>query len=322
MANDRRNIECGAEAVAGIAGELRVDDNSEALRDAFRLSEKFPGELVRELWQHAGQAETIGITGPPGVGKSTTIPGLVAGFLEQDSTVGIIAVDPSSSSGGSIMGDRDTMMRSAGTYDYDIAADRGSAWIRSFSAAGSLGGVSEATLPSMLAFDVAGRDKIIVETVGVGQSELDISFLVDTTIVILQPGSGDSLQAMKSGLMEIPDILCINERDIFQPRVFQNLHSDLTMSEVPIVTINAATGEGIDNLLSAIAQHREKLGEEKLMERRRKSLQVQLAQLSVAYSKADIQKVLSSEDGERLLEEVGQRYKDPFTAAQELRSLL
>lgn len=321
MTGGRQGIENGAEAVAGIAGELQGGDR-EALLDAFRLSERFPGELVRELWQYGGHAETIGITGPPGVGKSTTIPGLVASFLEEGSRVGIIAVDPSSTSGGSIMGDRKTMMTSAETYDLDINADRSSAWIRSFSAAGSTGGVSAATLPSMLAFDVEGRDKIIVETVGVGQSELDISFLVDTTIVLLQPGSGDSLQAMKSGIMEIPDILCINERDVFQPRVFQNLHTDLRMSEVPVVTINAATGEGMDKLLAAIDQHRKKLGEKKLMERRRKSLQAQLAQLSVAYSKADIQRALESEDGARLLEEVGQRDKDPFTAAVELRELI
>lgn len=315
-------MESGPEAVAGLAGELQASETDNPLKDAFYLSERFPGELVSELWEHAGQATTIGITGPPGVGKSTLIPGLISGIRNQDLTVGVIAVDPSSSSGGSLMGDRGRIMDSADDgYDYNITADKG-VWIRSFSAAGSLGGVSEATLPSMLAFDVSGRDVIIVETVGVGQSELDISYLVDTTIVVLQPGSGDSVQNMKSGLMEIPDVLCVNERDIFQPGITQDLRSDLRMSKVPLVTINAATGEGVDRLLGAIDKHQEELGEEGLKERRQKSLEIQLARLSIAYTGYDIRRALQTDAGKRLLEEVGRRDSDPFTAAQELRSLI
>lgn len=314
----RRGLESGPEAVAGLAKELQVSETDNALKDAFFLSEKFPGELVSELWKHAGQAATIGITGPPGVGKSTLIPDLVSVIRDQGSTVGVIAVDPSSASGGSIMGDRGRMIDSAKKHDYNISADEG-VWIRSFSAAGSLGGVSEATLPSMLALDVSGRDVVIVETVGVGQSELDIGYLVDTTVVVLQPGSGDSIQTMKSGLMEIPDILCINQRDIFRSGVSRDLRSDLRTSGIPLITINAATGEGVDNLLDAIKKHQEQLGEEGLKERRQKSLEIQLAQLSIAYTSFDIRRALKTDAGKELLEKVGRRENDPFAAAQELR---
>lgn len=180
----------GIESIPGLAVELQEGSN-EAIKNALRLSESFPGETVSELWSEAGQAATVGITGPPGVGKSTLIPGLVSNIREHDQTVAVIAVDPSSPiSGGSIMGDRGTIMTSAQHQSYDINSDKG-VWIRSFSAAGNLGGVSAATLPSILTFDVAGKDLIIVETVGVGQSELDITSLVDTTVVVLQPGLGD-----------------------------------------------------------------------------------------------------------------------------------
>jgi LAO/AO transport system kinase len=321
MTSWRRGVENGPEAVAGLAEELQgAGTNRTPLQDAFHLSEKFPGELVSQLWGQAGRAATVGITGPPGVGKSTLMPCLVSGMREDGSTVGVIAVDPSSTSGGSLMADRLTIMLSAERHGYNIWADRG-VWIRSFSAAGSQGGVSEATLPSMLAFDVSGKDIVIVETVGVGQSELDISYLVDTTVVMLQPDSGDSLQAMKSGVMEIPDILCVNQRDP-EAGISADLYSELRISGKPLITINAATGEGVDNLLEAINKHREQLGEEGLKERRQQSLEVQLARLSIAYTGFDIRRALKTNAGKRLLEEVGRRENDPFAAARELRGLI
>lgn len=326
MTSWRRGIESGPEAVAGLAMELQgPDPHDAALKDALYLSEKFPGELVSELWSSAGNAATIGITGTPGVGKSTMIPRLVSGFREQELTVGVIAVDPSSPfTGGSLMGDRGRMIEAADNHDYKIALDKG-VWIRSFSAAGDLGGISGATLPSILAFDVSGKDVIVVETVGVGQSELEVSSLVDTTVVVLQPGSGDSVQAMKAGVMEVPDILCVNNRDIFRPEVVGDLRSNLSelrQNGVPLKEINAATGEGMEDLLTAIKAHREKMGEAGLQKRRQQSLGSQLIQLSLAYSGMDIKKILESKQGRQMLEEVGKRNKDPFTAARELREFI
>lgn len=316
------SLEKGPEAVSGLANQLGGSATDEAVRRALRLSERFPGEVVSELWGGAGRALTIGITGPPGVGKSTLIPGLVSEIRGDSQTVGVIAVDPSSPiSGGSIMGDRGTIMESARRHKYDINADKG-VWIRSFSAAGNLGGVSAATLPAMLTFDVAGKDMIVVETVGVGQSELDIAYIVDTTVVVLQPGSGDSLQAMKSGLMEIPDVLCLNRRDDVGDSTTNDMLKGLRGVGRPVVEINANTGSGLNDLYEAIKAHREKLGEAGLREKRQRSLSVQLAQLSVAYSGAAIREVLESEQGKELLEEVGDRHKDPFQAANELRKLI
>jgi len=314
-----------AEYMGQLIERLQGDDGERsAVNDALHWSEVAPGELVSALWKYAGQAATIGITGPPGVGKSTLVPNLVQRIREKSDTVAVLAVDPSSMrTGGSLLADRAQIGETARDHQYDIMLDEG-VWIRSFSSGGHLGGISKAILPAILTFDVEGRDKIIIETVGVGQSELDISSLADTTIVVMQPGSGDSLQAIKCGIMEIPDILCINKKDMFSKEARWKLLDDLTMSArgTPIIETNAISGEGVDQLLDAIDNHREELGEEGLQKRRQRSLVAQLGQISVAFSTADIRIVLRSDEGKKLLEEVGNREKDPFQAAKELKYLI
>jgi LAO/AO transport system kinase len=310
----------GPEAIEGLASRLQEPDNRTVIREALSLSERFPAEVVGELWQHSGNSETIGITGPPGVGKSTLVPGLARSIREQEATVGIIAIDPSSPySGGAILGDRIRMMQEAKDQGYDIAGDEG-VWIRSFSAAGHLGGVSKATLPAMLVFDVAGKDFVIVETVGVGQSELEIRSLVDTAVVALQPDSGDSIQAMKAGLMDVPDIFCINKSDMFTPNQLNRFRLDLEGNGVPVVETAARSGKGVDELLGAIVTHRNELDEATMSRRRKESLRLQLAQLSLAYSDTAITDFIDSENGQKILEEVIGRGKDPFQAAREIHA--
>ncbi len=163
---------------------------------------------------------------------------------------------------------------------------------------------------------------IIVETVGVGQSESEISSLADTTVLVLQPNSGDSIQAIKAGVMEIPDIFCINKINLFENNDVERLYRELRERRIPIIKLNAVSGEGTNELIEAIADHRDGLGEDGLQERRRRSLVTQMTQLSIAYSGAAVRKVLDSATGRELLEEVGSRRKDPFTAAKELRELI
>ena len=161
--------------------------------------------LIAELWPHAGRAMTVGVTGPPGVGKSTLAGALVGHLRSLGKSVGVIAIDPSSPfTRGALLGDRIRMS------DHFLDPE---VFIRSMGTRGHLGGVAEATYLAMLVLDAAGKDVLLVETVGVGQSEVEVRSLVDVVALVLQPGSGDSIQAIKAGLMEIPDVICLNKSD-------------------------------------------------------------------------------------------------------------
>ena len=166
-------------------------------------------ELVRELYPETGRAYTVGITGPPGVGKSTLIGALVRHVRRQERTVGVISVDPSSPfTQGALLGDR---IRLADHFlDPEV-------FIRSMGTRGHLGGLAETTLQAMLVLDAAGKDLLFLETVGAGQSEVEVIGIVDTVVLVLMPGSGDSVQALKAGIMEIPDVIAINKWTI-RPR--------------------------------------------------------------------------------------------------------
>ncbi len=211
-------------------------------------------EVAERLAPHTGHAQIIGITGSPGVGKSTTTSALVTAFRDQDRRVGVLAVDPSSPfSGGALLGDRVRMQSHA---------TDGQVFIRSMATRGRLGGLAFATPQALRVLDAAGCEVIIVETVGVGQSEVEIAGQADTTLVLLAPGMGDGIQAAKAGILEIGDIYVVNKSDRDGAHeVVRDLRSVLSLGAVegawrpPIVSTVAQSGEGIDKLMVAIEKH-------------------------------------------------------------------
>ena len=212
-------------------------------------------ELLRQLFPHSGRALVVGITGSPGAGKSTLVDRMAAAYRRQEKTVGIIAVDPSSPfSGGAILGDRIRMQ--------GHSSDPG-IYIRSMATRGNLGGLARATADVATLLDAAGRDRVLVETVGVGQDEVDIVKLADVTVLLLVPGMGDSVQTIKAGLMEIADIFAINKADrADSDRLEQELHALLAISQradgwvPPVLKTVATEGAGVEELLAAIERYR------------------------------------------------------------------
>src|SRR5918999_1111248 len=190
-----------------LADGVRTGDKR-ALARAITLvenSDPLAYELVRDLYPKTGQAYAVGVTGPPGVGKSSLISALVRHVREQERTIGVISVDPSSPfTHGALLGDRIRLS--------DHFLDPG-VFIRSMGTRGHLGGLAEATLQAALVLDAAGRDVVFVETVGTGQSEVEVAGVADTVVLVLMPGSGDAVQALKAGIMEVPDVIAINKRD-------------------------------------------------------------------------------------------------------------
>ena len=219
-------------------------------------------ELVREVYPHTGRAEVVGFTGPPGVGKSTLIGALTRARREAGRTVGVLSVDPSSPfTHGALLGDRIRLS--------EHFLDPG-VFIRSMANRGALGGLSEAALQAALLLDAAGRQDVFVETVGVGQAEIDIIDHADTIVLVLMPGSGDSIQALKAGVMEIPDVIVINKADhpltdtmVREIRGVMSLANlDRSPEEaraswrVPIVKTEAIRGEGVAELVERLDEHR------------------------------------------------------------------
>jgi len=212
--------------------------------------------IIKELAPDTGHAHIVGFTGAPGVGKSTTVTGLVSALRERGERVGVLAVDPSSPfSGGALLGDRVRMQEHA--LDRDV-------YIRSMATRGHLGGLAVATLQALRAFDAAGFDTVIVETVGVGQSELEVAEMADTIIVLLAPGMGDGIQAAKAGILEIADIFVVNksDRDGAQALV-RELRTMIALADrapqdwkPPIVMTVAYQNRGIGDLLVAIDRFR------------------------------------------------------------------
>jgi LAO/AO transport system kinase len=306
-----------------------LDGDRRALARAITLVEDDRPEgwsLVRDVYPHTGKAEVVGFTGPPGVGKSTLIGALTKARREAGRTVGVLSIDPSSPfTHGALLGDRIRLT--------EHFLDQG-VFIRSMANRGALGGLSEAALQAALLLDAAGRDDVFVETVGVGQAEIDIIDHADTIVLVLMPGSGDSIQALKAGVMEIPDVIVINKaehpltdtmvREIRGVLSLANL--DRTPEEVrgswrvPIVKTEATRGEGIDELVSRLQEHRAHILEGgQLAERRGRNLRNEVLSIATARMRRRLEEDLR-EDSEfqRLLAEVVERRLDPASAAATL----
>src|SRR4051812_40776816 len=275
-------------------------------------------DLVRDLYPETGDAYAIGITGPPGVGKSTLISSLVRHVRKEEKRVGVVSVDPSSPfSHGALLGDR---IRLADHFlDKDV-------FIRSMGTRGHLGGLAEATLQAFLLLDAAGKELVFLETVGTGQGEVEVIGIADTVVLVLMPGSGDSIQALKAGIMEIPDVIAVNKLDHPAAKTMLNeVRSVLSLDvdsawKPPIVLTDATRGEGVPELWEKIEEHRAFLeGEGLLEEQRRKNLAGEVFAVASARAKAHLERAVADDaELQRLLDEVQSRKLDPLTAVREI----
>lgn len=278
-------------------------------------------EVLAALYPHTGGAVRVGLTGPPGVGKSTLTGALVAERRRADQTVGIISVDPTSPfTGGAVLGDRIRLT--------DHFTDPG-VFIRSMASRGHLGGVSEGTLGAMEVLEAAGYDVVIIETVGSGQNEVEVREIADTVVLVLMPGSGDAIQALKAGVMEIPDVIAINKAD--HPdvdRLRAELAATLSMApaadwEIPVVETVANTGRGVDELWAAVERHRAFLDEDgRLRARRRDGMRSTLRALALGRLGRRIDGVWDREAMTELAARVEGREVDPDGAVDEILSRL
>jgi LAO/AO transport system kinase len=275
-------------------------------------------ELVKELYGETGNAYAIGVTGPPGVGKSSLISALVRRVRGDGRSVGVISVDPSSPfTKGALLGDR---IRLADHFlDPEV-------FIRSMGTRGHLGGLAEATLQAALLLDAAGKELVFLETVGAGQSEVEVITIADTVLLVLMPGSGDSIQALKAGIMEIPDVIAVNKRDhpaaktmVTEVRSILALDTERDWKP-PIVLTEAIQGEGVDDLWEKIEEHRAHLESSgTLAERRARNLAGEVFAVASARAKTRLQEaVAEDEELRRLLGEVQRRELDPLTAVREI----
>lgn len=275
-------------------------------------------ELVKELYGHTGNAFVVGVTGPPGVGKSSLISALVRHVRQAERTVGVISVDPSSPfTQGALLGDRIRLS--------DHFLDPG-VFIRSMATRGHLGGLAEATLQAVLLLDAAGKELVLLETVGTGQSEVEVIGIADTVLLVLMPGSGDSVQALKAGIMEIPDVIAINKMDNPAAKTMLNeVRSILALDRQrawrpPIVLTEALRGENVPELWAKIEEHRSHLESEGLLEeRRRKNLAGEVFAAASSRAKAHLQETVAGRpELRKLLDRVQARELDPLSAVQEI----
>jgi LAO/AO transport system kinase len=281
-------------------------------------------EVLKVLHPHTGNAWVLGVTGSPGVGKSTLTDVLVTRFREQNKTVGVVAVDPTSPfTGGAILGDRIRMQRHA--------TDDG-VFIRSLATRGHFGGLTASTRGVVTVMDAMGKDVILVETVGVGQDEVDVAKMADTTLIVTVPGMGDDIQAIKAGILEVGDIFVVNKMD--RPggeAALSQLENMLMMEregnrcpgwDPPVVPVSASNNQGLDDLLEAIRGHYDLLhenGSELLTQRRRERAKMELMDLIQTRARQVILKRL--EEGHRLEDlalKIAKGEKDPYSVCQEV----
>jgi LAO/AO transport system kinase len=298
-----------------------LDGDRRALARAISLVENDDPEgweLVREVYPKTGRAQIVGFTGPPGVGKSTLIGRLIEHARALDRAVAVLSIDPSSPfTQGALLGDRIRLS--------DHFLDRG-VYIRSMASRGSLGGLSEATLQAALLMDASGKDDVFLETVGVGQAEVDIIDHADTVVLVLMPGSGDSIQALKAGVMEIPDVIVVNKADHpLTDTMVREIRGVLSLGpqqgwRVPILKTEASRGEGIEELAEKIGEHHAFIREQgTLAERRRRNLMNEVLALATARLRRRLEaQVRDDESVQELLDEVVARRLDPASAAAKL----
>jgi GTPase len=275
-------------------------------------------QVVHDLYPQTGRAYAVGITGPPGVGKSSLISALVPQVRSRGLSLGVVSVDPSSPfSQGALLGDR---IRLA-----DHFLDPG-VFIRSMGTRGHLGGLAEATLQALLLLDAAGKDVVFVETVGTGQSEVEVIGIADTVLLVLMPGSGDSIQALKAGIMEIPDVIAVNKMDhpasktmLSEVRSILALDTERDWTP-PIVLTEAVRGENVETLWTEIQAHREFLERDGLLEeRRRRNLAQEVFAVASSRAKTHLEQTVGDDpELRRVLDAVQRRELDPLSAVQEI----
>ncbi len=272
--------------------------------------------IVKAIYPHTGHAYTVGFTGPPGAGKSSLVDDLIQLVRKRSKKVGVIAVDPNSPfSGGAILGDRIRMMRH--TVDPDV-------FIRSMGTRGHLGGLALAASRAAHVFDALGMDYIFLETVGVGQSELEVAHTADTTVVVLMPGLGDSVQTIKAGIMEIADIFVVNKADhpavqktVADLRELMRLDTRTRSWTPPVIKTVATREDGTEELWAAIEKHREFLEESgEKVSRRRSRLEGQIVEIAARQLRDEVLGPSSeSQAFQKTLGRVVDREIDPFSAA-------
>jgi LAO/AO transport system kinase len=274
--------------------------------------------VVADVYPQTGRAHAVGVTGPPGVGKSSLVSALVRLARKREDGVGVISVDPSSPfTQGALLGDR--IRLSDHFTDPEV-------FIRSMGTRGHLGGLAETTLQAMLILDAAGKDVVFLETVGTGQSEVGVLSIADTVVLALMPGSGDSIQALKAGIMEIPDVIAINKMDHPMAKTMLNeVRQVLALGPAdgwrpPIVLTEAMRGEGVEQLWEKIAEHRAWLEADGELERRRRAnLAQEVFQVASTRARRHLESTVRDDpELRRLLDDVQSRRLDPLTAVREI----